>query len=123
MFKTKVCVSLFLFMSGVLMTGAQQVDVTGDWELTVQTPRGDRTQQVHFEQDGENLTVTMEGRRGPIEAKGSVKGNDIEWSFTRETPRGEFTMTYTGTVEGDTMSGEVQMGDFGTGEWSAKRIK
>ncbi|MBN1272735.1 MAG: hypothetical protein JXB26_10750 [Candidatus Aminicenantes bacterium] len=121
--KAKVFVSLFFFITGALFITAQDVNVTGDWELTIQTPRGERTQQAHFEQDGENLTVTMEGRQGQIEAKGTVKGNKIEWSVTRETPRGEFTMTYTGTVEGDTMSGEVQMGDFGSGEWSAKRVK
>jgi hypothetical protein len=49
------------------------------------------------------------------------KGSEIEWTITRSTPRGEFTMTYTGKIEGDTMSGEVQMGDFGSSEWKAKK--
>ncbi len=100
---------------------AQEVNVTGDWEMTITTPRGERTQDVNFEQEGEKLTVTMQGRRGEVTAEGTVKGNEIEWTITRSTPRGEFTMTYTGKIEGDTMSGEVQMGDFGSGEWKAKK--
>jgi len=101
---------------------AQEVNVTGDWEMTFTTPRGDeRTRDIHFEQEGEKLTVTMQGRGGEVKGEGTVKGNEIEWTITRSTPRREFTMTYTGKIEGDTMSGEVQMGDFGSGEWKAKK--
>lgn len=101
----------------------QDIDVSGDWELTSQSPRGERTRTVHFEQDGENLTVTMQMRGREVTGEGKLSGNTIEWSFTLSTPRGEFTITYKGTVEGDTMSGEVQMGDFGSREWTAKRKK
>ncbi len=100
---------------------AQEVNVTGDWEMTITSPRGERTRDIHFEQEGEKLTVTMQGRDGEVTAEGTVKGNEIEWTITRSTPRGEVTMTYTGTIEGDTMSGEVQMGDFGSSEWKAKK--
>lgn len=116
---------VFTFFILVLITiflSAQEVNVTGDWELTTETPRGKMTREVHFEQEGENLIVTMEGREGEeVTGEGTVKGNEIEWTVTRSTPRGEFTMTYTGTVEGDTMSGEVQMGDRGSIEWTATK--
>lgn len=121
---SKIC-SVFTIFILVLMSVsliAQEVNVSGDWELTMETQRGEMTRDVHFEQEGENLTVTMESPRGgEVTGKGTIKGNDIEWTVTRSTPRREFTMTYSGKVEGDTMSGEVQMGDFGTFEWKAKR--
>jgi len=108
-------------MSAMLLK-ADEVDVTGDWELTVKTPRGEMTSDVKFVQEGENLTVTMTGPRGDeITGQGTVKGNEIEWSITRSTPRGEMTSTYKGKVEGDTMTGEVQMGQFGSSEWRAVR--
>jgi hypothetical protein len=100
---------------------AQDVNVTGDWEITTQSPRGERTSDIHFEQEGEKLTVTMQIMGEEVTAEGTVKGNNIEWSVTRSTQRGEFTITYKGTVEGDTMSGEAEMGDFGTMEWTAKK--
>jgi hypothetical protein len=116
--------NIFAFCILVLLAislSAQEVDVTGDWEITITTPRGERTQDINFKQEGEKLTVTMQSRGGEVTAEGTVKGNEIEWSITRSTQRGEFTMTYTGKIEGDTMSGEVQMGDFGGGEWKAKK--
>jgi hypothetical protein len=112
-----ICILFLLAIS----LSAQDINVTGDWEMTVTTPRGERTQEVNFKQEGEKLTVTMQGRGGEVTAEGTVKGDEIEWTITRSTPRGEFKMTYTGKIEGDTMSGEVQMGDFGSGEWKAKK--
>jgi hypothetical protein len=103
---------------------ADKADVTGKWELRVQSPRGERTRDIEFKQDGESLTVIMQGRRGgTVEAKGSVKGNNIEWSVSRESRRGEFTMTYKGTIAGDSMKGEMDMGGRGPMTWSAKRKK
>jgi hypothetical protein len=103
-----------------ILLGAQDIDVTGDWEMTTVTPRGERTQTVHFEQEGEKITVTMQGMRGgEFTAEGTIQGNTIEWSLIRSTPRGDMTITYTGTVDGDTMSGEVEMGDIGSAEWKA----
>jgi hypothetical protein len=117
--------SVFTFIALALLAfslSAQEVDVTGDWELTMETRRGEMTRGVNFVQEGENLTVTMEGRGGgEVTGEGTIKGNDIEWTITRSTPRGEMTMTYTGKVDGDTMSGEVQLGDFGSATWKAVR--
>ena len=49
-----------LVLSPALLSG-HYVDVTGDWEMTTESPRGERTQTIHFEQDGEKLTITMQG--------------------------------------------------------------
>jgi hypothetical protein len=112
---------LALFIGSTFLMAAT-VNVTGKWELTIKSPRGERTRTYEFKQEGEDLTVIMEGRDGnKVEAKGTVKDNNIEWSLTRETPRGEFTISYKGTVDGDTMKGEAQMGNFGAMEWSAKK--
>ena len=105
------------------MLSAQDVVVTGDWELTMETPRGEMTRAIRFEQDGETITVTIEGMQGEeIEGEGTIKGSDIEWTITRDTPRGEFTIIYTGTVEGDTMSGTADISGKRTVDWSAERI-
>ena len=110
-----------------VLLGGQDIDVTGDWEMTSQTPRGERTQTIHIERDGEKLTVTMQGgfrggqEGGEITAEGTIQGDKVEWSFSRSTPRGDFTVKYTGTVDGDTMAGEVDRGQGGTSPWTAKR--
>lgn len=118
----KACSVLAVFCLMTLGLAAQNADVSGDWQLTMQTPRGEMTMDMSIVQDGEKITVTMAGMRGgEATGEGTIKGNAIEWTITRSTQRGEFTSVYKGTVEGDTMSGTVEMGTFGTQEWTAKK--
>lgn len=77
---------------------------------------------MEIEQDGEKITVTMEGFRGnEMEGEGTITDNEIEWTVSISTQRGDFSITYTGTVDGDTMSGTAEMGDFGTMDWAAEK--
>jgi len=112
---------IFVFASFAILSHAQEVNVSGEWEFTMQTPRGEMTQTAKFVQEGEKITVTMISPRGESTGQGTVKGNAIEWSITRTTQRGEMTIVYKGTVEGTSMSGTAEMGDFGTMEWTAKK--
>ncbi len=120
----KKMVSMFvaaMLLAGLTALAQTKIDVTGEWEITRETPRGPMTSTVTFKQEGENLTVTSVGRDGQeIVSKGTIKGNELEWSMTRSTPQGEFTVVNKGKVEGDTMTGTTQMGDR-TSEWTAKR--
>ncbi len=122
MTKTKSLIVLCTLALFVVSLGALGVDVSGDWEITSEGREGPMTRDAHFEQDGENITVTMQGFRGDeMTGEGTIKGNEIEWSFNLTTQRGDMTITYNGNVEGDTMSGTVQFGDFGSREWTAKK--
>lgn len=103
----------------VLPVLAQTANVAGTWDITVNSPRGEMTNPMTIAQDGEKITVTMTTPRGESTGQGTVKGNEIEWTVVRSTPRGEFTVVYKGTVDGNTMSGQAQMGDFGSMEWKA----
>jgi len=112
---------LILTISG-LSALASQVNVTGEWTFTITTQRGERTSDISFVQEGEKLKVTMQSPRGEVTGEGTVKGTDIEWSVIRDTPRGQFTMTYKGKIQDENnISGEAQMGDFGTATWKATR--
>lgn len=113
--------SALFFLLALAVPAAQDVNIGGEWELVAQTPRGEMISTVTFEQNGESLTVKMVNERGETTGTGTIKGSDVEWTVTRSTPRGDLTMTYKGKVEGNTMKGQVQIGDFGTSEWTAKR--
>ncbi len=122
MTQTKSLIALLALAFFVVSLGALGVDVSGDWEITSEGRQGTRTQDARIEQDGEKITVTMQGFRGnEMTGEGTIKGNEIEWSFNFSTQRGDMTITYKGKVEGDTMSGTVQMGNFGSREWTAKK--
>ncbi len=114
--------SILLIIALSLPLVATETDVSGDWELSVQTRRGEITWSVHFDQDGQSLTVTMIGPRGnETTGEGTINDSQIEWTITRSTPRGEMTITYKGEVKGQIMSGEVQFGNFGSRQWKATK--
>jgi hypothetical protein len=103
-----------------LLAGAQPADVNGQWELTIDSPRGPMTSQVKFVQQGEKLTVTMTGPRGrESSGEGTIQGNAIQWSIARTGPEGnQFTIKYSGTVEGASMSGTAET-PGGSVNWKA----
>ena len=100
-------------------------DVSGVWELTTQgTPQGDMTADVTFVQDKEAIKVSMTGPQGmEMKGEGTVKGQDVEWTVTISGGMGEFVLVYKGKIDGETMSGEVQAGNFGSFPWTAKKKK
>ncbi len=105
---------------------AEEVNVSGAWKMTLQTPRGERESEVTFLQEGEKLTVTSKDREGnDVKSEGTVKGRDIAWTMKRQTPRGEFVITYTGKVEAQTMKGTASFGaqaDGPAGDWKAEKV-
>ena len=118
----KTLVLGMLFLTGVALC-ALAIDISGTWEMSLVTPRGDtRDSEIQIEQDGDTIAVTMEGFQGnEITGKGTVTGNEAEWTVNFETQRGEMTIVYKATVEGDTMTGQAEVGDFGTMEFTAKK--
>ena len=113
-----------LAVAAILTLAVWAVDVSGTW--TMSTPGRDgqmMERDITIAQDGNKIKVTMPGFRGgdPITGEGTLEGNAIEWKITRTRPDGqEMTMTYKGTVDGDTMKGTFQMMDREV-EWTAKK--
>jgi hypothetical protein len=91
-------------------------NISGAWDFTMTTQRGETKSVVTFVQTGEKLAVTVAGvgRDGqPTETKGegTIKGNDVTWKIVRETQRGTFESTYKGTlVDDNNMKGTMEFG-------------
>jgi hypothetical protein len=126
---------LVLALAGAAVYAVAAADISGAWEMTTITQRGEQKADLVFVQAGEKLTVTQTSMRqgNPVENKGegTIKGSDVEWKITRTTQRGEFTTIYKGKIVDDkTMKGTMEMsgmpGGMGGGnqtppEWTAVR--
>ena len=116
-----------LIIAGAGLAGAQEqgkgIDVTGSWESTVESPQGAMTSAATYKQTGEELTGTHVGQMGELQLKGTVKGNAISYQITIEMGGQQLTITYSGTVNGDTITGTADFGGMGSGNWTAKRKK
>ena len=58
-----------------------------------------------------------------VKSEGSVKGADITWTTKRQGPNGEMVIVYKGKIEAKAMSGSVEFGQMGSGEWKAEKIE
>jgi hypothetical protein len=100
----------------------EPVDVTGNWQMTVESPQGNTAHpSMVLKQDGEKLTGTYRGRMGESKLEGTVTDNRIRFSVTLKFQDQPFTIIYSGVVEQDTMTGTAQFGEAGSGKWSAQR--
>ena len=100
-----------------------KVDVSGKWTFTVQTDAGGGTPTVTLKQDGEKLTGHYSSQNlGEADLTGTVKGQDIKFSFSADAQGTTITVTYTGTIENkDSMKGTVDLGGVAQGTFTAKR--
>jgi hypothetical protein len=111
--------ALFFAVVAIVLAAlpAAAAEVTGKWTFSVQLDMGSGSPTFVFEQDGENLAGTYFGQAGEAQLTGTVKGNQIRFSF--ETTYG--TVTYEGTIEDDgMMKGTVDYGGQASGTWTAK---
>jgi hypothetical protein len=100
---------------------AETAKVAGEWAITVESPQGTANPSVVFKQDGETLSGTYKGRFGETALKGTVKGNDIKFSFTISPQGQDLVIEYAGAVDGDTMKGKAKFGEYGEGNFTAKK--
>ncbi|MFO1013876.1 MAG: hypothetical protein U1E50_08935 [Caulobacteraceae bacterium] len=90
------------------------MSVDGAWTVTVSTPRGDQVSTLTIQSDGAAFTATMAGQRGTSEIKdGKINGANLSWTNQITSPM-PMTLSYKAVVEGDGMTGSVQLGSFGS---------
>ena len=121
--KKAFCILSFSTMLVLLSTfsaSAQAVDVSGKWNMKVETSAGSGTPVFVLKQTGETITGTYSGQLGEAEVTGTLKGKEIKLEFKA----GDYNIVYTGTVDGNTMAGKVGIGDAAQGTFAGvKEVK
>ncbi len=100
---------------------AADANVAGEWDFTVETQAGTGSPHFSLKQDGSNVTGTYKGQLGEAPVTGTVKGNELSLNFKVSAQGAELAITYTGTVEGDTIKGKVSLGELGDGTFTGKK--
>jgi hypothetical protein len=111
-----------LLLVALIPIAAFAHDITGKWTFQVNTDAGSGSPTFVFKQTGEKLTGTYSGLFGTAELTGTVKGDDIEFSFEAGTADQKAKIVYKGKIESaDKMKGSADLGDMGSGTWSGTR--
>jgi hypothetical protein len=95
--------------------------VDGTWNLTMQTPMGERRSTVTLVVNGGTLMgeQSAEGNTGAI-FDGAVSGDDVTWKISITDPM-PLTLEFNGTVAGDAISGRMSAGLLGSWSFAGNR--
>ena len=97
-------------------------DVSGAWQLQIDLGGNAGTPSMTLKQDGEKLTGVYSSQVvGEQQLTGTIKGNDITFGFQASFDGNAVKVTYSGTVDKDTMKGKVVFGDLGEGTFTGKK--
>ncbi|MDE2411921.1 MAG: hypothetical protein KGM18_09135 [Sphingomonadales bacterium] len=90
------------------------MSVAGTYECVTKTPMGDQKSDVTINVDGDTFTGTNAGAMGTMEMEnGKVDGNKLTWTMKMTVPM-PMTLEGEATVDGDTITGSVKAGAFGS---------
>jgi D-glucosaminate-6-phosphate ammonia-lyase len=102
---------------------APSVQVAGQWTAHLEYGRGSARHNIVLEQDGAKLTGTHSAEFDSGDLNGTVSGSTVRFQSSYRIQGQRLSYTFTGTVEGDRMSGTVNEGEYGETKWTAERHK
>ena len=94
--------------------------MTGTWAIEAQHSAGTSTPTVTITQSGEKLSGKYVGSYGESDLVGTIKGSEFSFSVEIGAEQ-KVKVTYNGTLSGDTIKGNLTMGEMGEGTFTGKR--
>ena len=96
-------------------------DLSGDWNVSINTPNGIQDVTMNLEQDGCSVTGKIVGNNENEVKDGVVEGSKLTFLVTLDTEAGALDFNWDATVDGDSMSGTWGNEMVGTFEFQGTR--
>jgi seryl-tRNA(Sec) selenium transferase len=97
-------------------------DVSGRWQVEIHYTAGTTIHGVHLRQEGNRLTGVHQGDFLTRDISGSITGDAVSLASNVTERHGDaLTYRFKGKVAGESMSGSVDLGEYRTATWTAKR--
>ncbi len=126
---TRHAITLAAFALLMMAQGApahaqtKPISVAGAWQVSMEGQSSAVKQTLAITQKGGTISGTLKAPQGgAVPFHGTVNGANIAFSLKRQTPDGDVTQQFAGTVTGDSIAGTVTQGKFHVG-WTAARSK
>ena len=100
---------------------ALAADVSGRWNLDGDVQGNPIKAACDLKQDGTQLTGTCKAEdHDPWKVAGKVEESKITFSYDVEHEGQTYTLVYTGTIDGNSMKGDIEVAGV-AGEFTAKK--
>jgi uncharacterized protein with beta-barrel porin domain len=117
-------ISILTILALAFVLSAYAADATGKWTAEFSTQIGQQKYTFDLKADGATLTGKATSPRGTQDIKeGKVNGDEVSFVEMLELQDQQIRIEYKGKVNGDEMKLTRKVGDFGSTEAVAKRMK
>jgi L-seryl-tRNA(Ser) seleniumtransferase len=99
---------------------APAADLTGPWDVRIEYAASVSTHTQHLRQRGNDLDGTHQGDFLSRDLRGTIDGGAVRIR-SAYNHGDELNYTFTGTLKGDEMAGELDLGEYLGARWTAKR--
>jgi len=113
--------SMWVAVIAALSMAAHAADVTGTWNMTVESQAGTGSPVFTLKQNGEAVTGTYKGQFGEAPVTGTFKANVLTLTYNMSAQGMDLKITYTGTVDGNSIAGKMTLGDMGEGTFKGTK--
>ena len=100
---------------------APAVQAAGMWEVEIDYTLSPASHQFFLEQDGAELTGRHEGDQTGGDISGWVEGDRVSLRSRHRWEGASFGFQFEGVVHNDRMEGEVDLGEYFSAKWTARR--
>jgi L-seryl-tRNA(Ser) seleniumtransferase len=100
---------------------APAVDIAGRWEAEVHYSRGTARHRLLLVTRGNRVDGSHIGRRLQGAVSGTVEGDRVRLRSSLPHEGTQLTYRFDGIVHGQTIEGEVDLGEYGKARWTARR--
>jgi L-seryl-tRNA(Ser) seleniumtransferase len=105
----------------IVAMAAPAGDVSGRWDVRIEYAAGTSMHTLHLRQDGNDIDGTHQGDFVARDLAGTINGRDVRIRSNYSGGGDSLPYTFTGIVNGAEMAGELDMGEYLSGRWSARR--
>lgn len=95
--------------------------IAGIWDVEMEYSHGSAAHQFAFEQKEGSLAGIHKGETLAGDLMGTVAGNQVKFRSSHRYEGTRLGYEFEGALNGDTLSGTVDMGEYGIARWTAKR--
>lgn len=97
-------------------------DLTGRWDVKIQFAAGTGDHTLHLTQHANQLTGTHQGEFTARDCNGTISGDEVRIaSNIGEVHGAALSYHFTGKLQGDTLSGDLDLGEYLSAKWTARR--
>jgi L-seryl-tRNA(Ser) seleniumtransferase len=100
---------------------APAAQLSGNWNVTIEFVASTTVHRLQLRASGNDLTGSHHGRIARGQLRGSIDGSSVRLRSSLPYEGTRLTYSFSGTVEGNRMSGEVSLGEYGSAKFTARR--